>query len=405
MRNLRLSLYFILGLMFGGYVSLSHAGTKPANLVPGTPAKPGYTLSGFACFSTASDLCSAKAAQAGRPYVWNSGAEICINPNNGGDYFSPNGCTYPAVPDSYTCDSGWTLMPDGITCSSPCNAGDRTDGFVSSPKGTNFPGGVQCDGTCEYVNVLSIGGADGITTATHEWWPASSTKNGNTCSASTGNAASPSNNPAPVKKPAPCAAGEGVMTVGGSKIICVPAGTPGASTPVISKEKKVDVYPDASEKVTETTKTTDPNTAVSDVNVKVTTSGGQSGPAGSSSSGQSGSGAGEGSEPGQCAKEPNSPLCKVGQMGEKGQFTPQTAELAAAKADLLAEWNGINAQVSQMFGTLGSGAADLPCPPPIYILGKPISVCVSSYSNSLSGIGAAVLLMASLAAAFIIFKR
>ena len=67
------------------------------------------------------------------------------------------------------------------------------------------------------------------------------------------------------KHPPTCAQGEGVITSSSGNVMCLPAGIPNTSTPIVEKKKTVEQYPDGTQKATETTTTKDPNTGASDV--------------------------------------------------------------------------------------------------------------------------------------------
>lgn len=103
----------------------------------------------------------------------------------------------------------------------------------------------------------------------------------------------------------PCAGAENVVTSSNGTLNCVPDTTPNTNKPDISKKKKVETFPDNSTKTTEETKTTDPNTQVSETNTTTTGTGGQSGLTGTTSStetdgkGPGGTGEGDGDGDGE----------------------------------------------------------------------------------------------------------
>jgi hypothetical protein len=71
---------------------------------------------------------------------------------------------------------------------------------------------------------------------------------------------------------------------------------------------------------------------------------------------------------------------------------------------LLAEFSRIRTEVQSLFSSF-SGSGALPCPSPVTVLGHSFSVCAETYADKLAGIGAAIVLTASLISAFIIFRR
>ena len=208
------------------------------------------------------------------------------------------------------------------------------------------------------------------------------------------------------------------MTSSSGNVMCLPEGTAGASKPVVDLSKKTETFPDNTTKTTETTKTTDPNTQATDTRTTTTSTGGQSGTAGTSTTTSNtggstgdgtgnGSGDGSGDEPGQCAKEPNSPMCKKGTVPQKGKFDDgQDGKVTAAKDQLRAKFAEVKSAASSMFsGSLATGGGSLPCPPPITILGKSWTLCVADYSDQLSIIGTFIMLAAAVGAAFIVLRR
>lgn len=118
------------------------------------------------------------------------------------------------------------------------------------------------------------------------------------------------------------------------------------------------------------------------------------------------SGTGDSGE-GQCAKEPNSPLCRQGSVKEKGNYGEgQAAAIEEVKNELRQKFAEVKAQASAMFsGNIQGGAGSLPCYAPITVLGQQMSMCFTKYESSLGVIGAFVMLMAALASAFIIMRR
>jgi len=137
--------------------------------------------------------------------------------------------------------------------------------------------------------------------------------------------------PEPPKEPE-CSPGEGVLTSSTGKVHCVPSGVPDAPKPKVEKNTEVQNFPDGSKKSTDTTKTTDIETGVTDVRTKTTTSGkpdgspGQAGTPGtstgssSSSTSSNGSGTPDGSGSSDfCSKNPGLQICKGGMNEETTQ--------------------------------------------------------------------------------------
>ncbi|MBS1157773.1 MAG: hypothetical protein H6R15_192 [Proteobacteria bacterium] len=123
-------------------------------------------------------------------------------------------------------------------------------------------------------------------------------------------------------------------------------------------------------------------------------------------SGSSGTGDKSGNEPGQCAKEPDSPPCRKGQVtSEKGHFANRDEDLKQAKQDLKDKFSAIQSEITSMFTDIGSGGGSLPCPPGVEVLGKTFQICASKYSEQLSVIGLVLYFAAALGALFIILKR
>lgn len=112
----------------------------------------------------------------------------------------------------------------------------------------------------------------------------------------------------------------------------------------------------------------------------------------------------EGEGGGQCAKEPDSPMCRKGVVGgTKGKFESRGEEIEAAKAELKALFTAVSNEAKSLFGDLSGGAGALPCPPSITVLGSEFKICANEYSTQLSIIGTAIYLVCALAAAMLIF--
>lgn len=199
------------------------------------------------------------------------------------------------------------------------------------------------------------------------------------------------------------------MTSTSGNVMCVPPGTQGARKPV-QQETKERSEENGVQKDTTKTTTKDPATSATTTTTTTTTTD-QTGKVtvttGSVSSGAGGQGDNSGKEPGQCAKEPDSPMCRKGEPSPKGKFSgAEDDELTKAKQELKDTWAQVSTEAKGMWsGSLGSGGGSLPCPPPVVVLGKPFDICLSRYEGQLSMVGSAVMLIAALLSAFIIFRR
>lgn len=207
----------------------------------------------------------------------------------------------------------------------------------------------------------------------------------------------------PVPKSPKCDPGEGVLTTSTGKVACVPEGTMGAAKPVESDTQKREEDANGVKNTTKNT-TKDPVTGATTVTEKTTDANGNVISSSSSSSGAGGGGDNSGDEPGQCAKEPDSPICKKGTIKDKGKYgAEQDGKLEQAKAELSAKFSEIRGALSNQFRYNGStGGGSLPCPAPVTVLGATISFCVADYSSSLSVIGDIIVFAATIIAAIIV---
>lgn len=175
-----------------------------------------------------------------------------------------------------------------------------------------------------------------------------------------------------------------------------------AGNKTTSTEKTVSVT-DPQTGNTTTTKSTSSTTTNSSGATTGTTSGGSTG---TGTGGGGGGTGGDGDGLGECALEPNTPMCrKAAALTEKGKFDNQDPKLLEAKQALTNYFEQVKSEAATLFTPLSGGGGSLPCPAPIVVLGKSVQFCVSNYSNQVSPLGAAVMLMAALGALFIVFKR
>jgi hypothetical protein len=124
-------------------------------------------------------------------------------------------------------------------------------------------------------------------------------------------------------------------------------------------------------------------------------------PGGSTGGGGSGS---SGSGDGQCAKEPNSPMCRTGVVGAKGHFSDNSGKVEAATKEFQDYFDSIRNKISDMVGQGATpGGGSLPCRQ-FSAFGRDMSICLDKYADDLAIIGIMVMLAATLMSAFIIFR-
>lgn len=219
----------------------------------------------------------------------------------------------------------------------------------------------------------------------------------------------------PDKKP-PCAATEGVLTSSSGTVACVPAGTPGARKPKVEHSKETTNGPNGPEEKN-TVKTCDPKTGACTTNSNSSSGSSSSKEDATDESINDGKGDGpptygdggdgDGEEKGQCALEPDSPMCREGDVKDKTGFNDGEleGEIQQAKARYKQTLETISTQMSSLLKSNLAGGGSLPCHPPITVLGKQFSLCFSEYESQLSIIGAFVMLAAALMSAFIILRK
>lgn len=360
---IRQLLYFVVGLLLGTVVVLSHAETIPATsgLIGYVEANhPSYSPP-FSTKQAACDYLASTMTLYGRTVTVSPDGNYCnVNFSGGGvqsqvaltavtglscpsgQNWTRNGsiCTRPDCipPQTRQADGTCTAScptyppstPDSLAATQPSNC--------SCPAGTSWYAYNGCRKTCggnqptgEVANSgFGIAIADGATegcfqgclvqhkaggydqykgykmaTATWSKWAC----NGN----GLGTGPTPNDQPTPdaqsqdpsKKKDPPCAAGDGVITSSSGGVKCLPEGTPNTSRPSVEKKTKTETFPDNSTKTTTETTTRDPNTNATSVSTTTTSIGGQSGPAGTSTSqegttGKVGGGNGNGDGDGSC---------------------------------------------------------------------------------------------------------
>lgn len=448
MKELRLTLYLVVGLFLGAVSALSFAETIPAttgyhtwygmnyqghypdpltacqSYVVGNPTMQWSNVTVDTCWgdtATGWGQCTCKGyngyygrndnvggvGQQGATYGCPSGQNWTLQ---GSNCVRPD-CVAPQVRDPAT----------GV-CSAPPNPCASKTGTVEgwAEKGTGY-NGTKCIDGCTYNQSflldLSNPQDERIAKDGKIWGPVSQTGTGQQCTASESTPSAPEPRPKDNPNKPPCGAGEGVIGTSTGKVLCLPEGNPDVRKPDVKKDDKLETFPDGSKKKTETITTRDPVTNNKDVAVNVTVTAGAGGgtmagtpgttTSSAQSTGQNGGIGGEGSGDGQCSKEPNSPMCKAGNVKAKGDYgNGQDAEIEAAKNELRQKFAEVKAQASAMFsGNLTGGAGSLPCYAPITVLGQQMSMCFTKYESSLGVIGGFVMLMAALGAAFIILRR
>jgi hypothetical protein len=201
------------------------------------------------------------------------------------------------------------------------------------------------------------------------------------------------------------------VTSSGGGVACVPATTPGATTPETETTTTKQTGSDGSETTTTETTTKDPVTGAKSTETTTTGAGGTTKTT-SEKTGVDTNGDGVGDGPtdqnqdqqGECEKSPDSPLCKTGTPKAAGTFNSQSAEVTAARQSYQDKLTAISNDLKSVFGTVAAGAGSLPCPPPVILHGKSISFCATDYSDALSPISSAVLLISAFASMLIIFR-
>jgi len=331
MRHFRNSLFFLLGLFLGGFAVVAFASDTNINATPVT--KPGVQCTGkaivFGSFATGTLGCQALG-------FWGFSSGSCVsNPNTPPQTVCTNFVNGNF--GTYECPTGqnWTL--NGTLCTRPACIDPETrqsDGTCSSPKCASAANEKLGSGRYEIPNPQP----PGVTWCVNncEAYPAGSTNkvgnimytemfvngpggDGSTCK---GSSVAPNNIPNPtVKSEAPCAHGDGSITVDG-KVKCVASTTPGATVPpIVNKSTKTDTKSDGSKIITETTNTcTGDGACTSTSTITITNNtAGQPGLAGAPGVSTSVSDKPSTEQSEFCAKNPNLQFCKGGMNEEATQ--------------------------------------------------------------------------------------
>lgn len=351
-----------------------------------------------------------------------SGAVSDTDPHVTADYSwaCPNGGTLALSGGVYVCNKSCTapqvLGLDGV-CASPCEGSQiRKEGSsecVCDPEHLKmFPSqyGEYMEGSGSMPDSACVGGCmrktgDFCLGGGTKWWCSGGAWTTQKCSGGPTDTKMPDN-----KKP-PCSGGDGVMTSSSGRVMCVPEGTPDMRKPDVQKSESKQTAPNGDVTVTDKTTTKDPATGATATTTTTTTTaaaGGSTSATTETNSGASGmtggTGDNSGNEPGECAKEPDSPMCKKGTVKDKGKFdNEQDAKLTEAKQQLTDKFNQIKEQLSAAFqSSAGVGGGTLPCPPSVDVLGKQISFCVQNYADQLSPIGAIIVFAAAIIAILLV---
>lgn len=353
MKNIRLALYFVVGLLLGGVSVLSFAETIPATSTPKSP-RTVYTLYGMSYKYTYSAMDSCKLGN-GDNLQPNGSGQACYR---GGTWIAAiqveTACLNETIHEKtsctgndYTCPTGqnWTLV--GQTCTRPdCAPGETRDaatGICAAPKcevGANEQVGSgryafpypQPSGVSWCVNnCLVYPGGSSNTVGSTRYSYAYVNGAGGAASTCTSASSEPSAVSTPdTSTPPPCAPGEGAMTWASGKVVCVPGATPGATTPPVkSSSSSTSTSSDGSSKTTTTTNTCTGDGACSTtVTTTVTAAAG----GGSGTSGTPGTTTTQTDKPSSdtsdfCAKNPNVQICK----GDMNKESTQQAVLGELK--------------------------------------------------------------------------
>lgn len=342
-----------------------------------------------------------------------------------------SGDTYDALTDScsgLTCPDGFIQSSDRLTCTKKqCPAGwklntltnmcvdvcnqyigvENNEGMMIDPaKFQSYCDSSSCAWVFARASAKPTGYViNGLAYPAYDVW----SKGAGLCSdanVSGQKDGSKSKDPKPTAPP--CGDNEGVLTSSSGKVACVPEGTTTARKPEVKKTESKETKPNGEIITTEKKTVTDPATGATWTSTTSTSStdGTTTKVENSGGNGTGGTGLGDnsGNEPGECAKEPDSPMCRKGTVKEKGKFgTDQDAKLEEAKAQLTAKFNEIRTNLQgALSASVGAGGGSLPCPPPITVLGRQISVCVNNYADQLSVIGSIIVFAAAIIAILLV---
>lgn len=445
-RQLRAFLFFLAGLLLGGFASWAAAETQP--MQRGYCAKPIYgTTAPVVCGTDAAALCASLKGASWLPTAFQTrtiywdGAQSCNFKGVPGTSFPYDG-SVASVYTSQACDTANGWVPQNGQCyrPDPCpmygtssgdSAGAAPPSGCTCPAGTKWQPGGGCRKTCDTgagerpwgdpslsfpagASEACFGGCV-VQPQSDEFYAYPDGSRLYSHSTSTGWACDTSQT-APTKPPTPdapklppgkpstpspaCGEGEGVLTSSSGRLGCVPQGTPEnklptAPTPQVQKTNTFTRDSTGQEITKETVLVRDPTTGAYQETSTTTDGNGNS-----TTSGRGGNGPSSG---GFCAENPDHITCIKGTVGDKGKFDVNAGEVDQARSRLRAEFDAIKAQASGLFSASSSAAGSLPCPPPVMVLGRSFNVCLTDKADALSVIAAVVMLAAAIVAAMIVF--
>jgi len=340
MRTLRLILYFVLGLAFGGVVTLAHAETIAATATAKTATVPPWLERTYGWMGTSPTAICGAIITGGAATIDSNGNYTCTK--NGTEYgtiwkagtywnntarcWNPDpGKEVACTGYTYTCpDASWTLNGTNCTRADTCVAADLGAAYYKLPISSPDGSGTYCESGCEVslAGVVPLNGDpdppptydDGV--SIWKWYVKS--RGTTKCTASNAAPGPITGSPTdPVKSP-PCASGEGVLTSSTGKVYCVPAST-STTKPIVNSSSKTDTYDDGSTTTTNITQTCTGAGACSTTTTTTNTSatGGGTGKAGTPGTTTSTKDDKPSDTSEFCAKNPNLQMCKGG-MAEEG---------------------------------------------------------------------------------------
>lgn len=205
------------------------------------------------------------------------------------------------------------------------------------------------------------------------------------------------------------AQGKGYVTSSAGAVTCQPSNVVPVDKTVTATTKNVSSTGAVSSTTDSTTcsggNCTTTRTTTDSTGTSSSTTTGPAGTTGGSSGGSDTADKAAKDSSGLCADSPDLSICKTGVPKESGKFDDRSADIVAAKSALLVEWQSVKTQVATMFGTFGGGSGSLPCPEGVHVLSGEFKICTSQYVSALAPIGAAIMFLAAVGSAFIIFRR
>lgn len=355
MRTLRLTMYFVIGVLLSVVTCFSYAETLTLS---GTVTRYRYQDGGNACTvtgSSQSEACSNISTCTGiiggntkeQWDIWQTtfsfSGSVCVATRgiNGSVANLGPADPYNASP---SCPVGQNWTQNGLTCTRPdCvspQVRDPADGVCKAPTcptteqgsgwysmGVNDAGisGQYCVNGCQVTLAADLSQPYFYESATKRWRKYSGYGDGVACSSGSGLPSSSPTAPTVPEKSPPCAPGDNVIGKSTGGVNCVPSTTPDSDTPKVKKEEKKETYPDGSEKTVTTTETCNGTNSCSTTTVTNVTnnSSGQPGQAGTpgttTGTGSSKDGTATEENPDICAANPNLQICKGGMSEEATQ--------------------------------------------------------------------------------------